>query len=79
MNGSLLLSSSSSLLPFAIVMSPKESTDTGMDTREIAYTIQLAGLKITAYTMVANEIIKSIQLVVLSLFIYFHLKTVCLL
>ena len=71
MNGSLLLSSSSSLRPLAIAMSPKESIDTGMATSEIAYTIQFAGLKISAYAILTNEIIKSSQLIVLSLSIKF--------
>ena len=77
MNGSLLFPSSSSLLPLAIPTIPNDSTDTGMDTNAIAYTIQLAGLNISAYNINPIDTIKSTQLITLSLSIIFHLKMVC--
>jgi hypothetical protein len=77
MNGSLLFPSSSSLLPLAIPTSPNDSTDTGMEINAIAYTIQLVGLKISAYSIDPIETIKSTQLIILSLSFIFHLKMVC--
>jgi hypothetical protein len=55
----------------AIPTIPNDSTDTGMDTNAIVYTIQLAGLNISAYSIDPIDTIKSSQLMILSLSIIF--------
>jgi hypothetical protein len=55
----------------AIPTIPNDSTDTGKDTNAIAYTIQLAGLNISAYSIDPIDAIKSTQLTNLSLSIIF--------
>ena len=72
MNGSLVLPSSSSFLPRAIVNSPREIIASGMNIREIAYTIQLAGLNIKAYIMATMEMMNTDRPMVFNLSIYFY-------
>ncbi len=77
MNGSLLFSSSSSLLPLAIISSPNDSIESGMNIMAIAYTIQYTGLKISAYTMSPIEIINISQLYSFNLSIASPFRMVC--